>query len=205
MFKKLLSTLTASCMILGTAITVSERNFSCIGKIEANALQNGICGDGVKWSVDNNILRIFGEGDISDYRSYTIEDDYWNGFYYTSRKVFKYEKPPFPKNIKEIIIEDGIKSVGAAAFKNYSDVKKITLPDSLELINEEAFYGCSSLEEIEIPCNVKSAAFANCQSLQTITIKEGVSTIEGNQDLYEGLNGAFDNCSALNQCFFHMV
>ncbi len=53
--------------------------------------------------------------------------------------------------IKEIVINDGIVSVGNSAFENCSSIKSIKIPDTVELMGKDCLKGCSSLESIEIP------------------------------------------------------
>lgn len=47
-------------------------------------------------------------------------------------------------NLNEVIIAEGIKTIGARAFAS-SSLRKITLPVSLESISDDAFEGCMAL------------------------------------------------------------
>lgn len=74
-----------------------------------------------------------------------------------------------------IVIPDGCKRIGAAAFKGMP-IEGMQLPDSLEYIGESAFENCGELEEIIIPDSVKSIgkeAFRSCFCLKTLYIPAG--------------------------------
>ncbi len=52
------------------------------------------------------------------------------------------------KDIKEVIIPEGIKTIGPYAFANLTALTRVVLPSTLERIDYGAFYGCSSLTTI---------------------------------------------------------
>ena len=57
-------------------------------------------------------------------------------------------------NVHSVIIEEGVKKIGASAFCACG-MKKITLPKSLEEIAYDAFGHCTKLEEVVLPDNLK--------------------------------------------------
>lgn len=74
-----------------------------------------------------------------------------------------------------IIIPEGVKVIGQAAFRAQPNIVKVVFPESLTTIQISAFYGCSRLEEIEIGPNLKSigsGAFEGCSSLTKITVSD---------------------------------
>ena len=96
-------------------------------------------------------------------------------------------------SLKEVTIRDGVKSIGGLAFGGCSSLKEIKMPDSLTDIGEVAFSGCTSLEKVTIPKGVKSIgmeAFSRCISLKEVTICEGVKSIR---------EWAFAGCSSLKE------
>ncbi len=69
------------------------------------------------------------------------------------------------KEITEVIIPEGVKSIDAYAFADMTSLVRVTLPSTLERIDQGAFYGCTALKEIEGIENVKfinQRAFENC-------------------------------------------
>ena len=94
-------------------------------------------------------------------------------------------------DVKKVVIEDGVTSIGELAFFKCSNLTNITIPDSVTCIEYAAFHGCSSLSSITIPNSVTSIgvyAFVICSSLTSITIPDGVTSIG---------YGAFSECSSL--------
>jgi hypothetical protein len=70
----------------------------------------------------------------------------------------------------DVVIPDGVTSIGAYAFEHCSILTSITIPDSVTRIGNCAFYGCTSLTSINIPDSVTSirlSAFWGCESLVT--------------------------------------
>ena len=80
----------------------------------------------------------------------------------------------------DVIIPDGVKSIGNLAFYGWTSLTSITIPDSLKSIGYKAFSGCKSLTSITIPDSVTSigeSAFSHCTSLTGITIPDSVTNI----------------------------
>ena len=95
-------------------------------------------------------------------------------------------------NNSDIIIPNGVKSIGDNAFSCCKSLTSIEIPDSVKSIGNEAFFGCESLTSIEIPDSVKSIgndAFYRCTSLTSIAIPDSVKSIG---------NAAFRNCKSLS-------
>ncbi len=178
MFKKLLSTMTALCMILGTAAAlpegIADDFVSTIKAQAANTIDSGYCGNNLTWTLDDEgTLTISGNGKMKDYG---FDDNSWY---------------PKSKNIKKVVINNGVTSIGGGAFDWYQNLTSITIPNSVTSIGYRAFYGCKSLTSITIPNSVTSigyCAFYGCKSLTSITIPSGVTSIDDH---------AFTNCTSL--------
>lgn len=84
-------------------------------------------------------------------------------------------------NITSVIIEDGVKSIGANAFYEFTYLEEISVPNSVKSIGKGAFYKCSSLESIKIPYGVdtiENSSFGGCYALESVTIPETVTIID---------------------------
>ena len=65
----------------------------------------------------------------------------------------------------EVVIPDGVTTIGDYAFSGWRNLTKVELPSSVTNIGSYAFYGCSGLERIEFPKNLSaigSYAFYGC-------------------------------------------
>ena len=154
------------------------------------------CGKNVTWNLSGSTLKITGTGCMYNYISYGFVPWY-----------------PVRNTIKNIVISDGVTSLGDYAFYGSSSLSSITIPNSVTSIGRSAFSGCTSLTAISIPNSVISigrSAFYNCSSLpvidniryadtylveavgnnslSTYTIREGTKFIG---------NSAFSGCSKL--------
>jgi len=102
--------------------------------------------------------------------------------------------PPWDNHkssITNIVILNGVTTVGNSAFENCTDLISVTIPTSVTFIGRYAFYRCIGLASVTIPNNVTSIgsfAFYGCTSLTSVTIPNSVTTI-GNQ--------AFWGCNSL--------
>ena len=151
----------------------------CLGlSISAQAAEetSGSFGKDVVWSFDTATGKLVISG--------TSVMDGWN---------FARDNPweHLKDRITEVVIEEGITSVGYNAFEGCGDLTAVTIPDSVKVINEYAFARCTNLQAVTIPNGVETIgkyAFARCVNLQTIDIPSSVTSIEVS---------AFIGCSSL--------
>ena len=93
--------------------------------------------------------------------------------------------------LTELIIPDGVTSIGDHAFAGCSLLTSIAIPNSVTRIGYGAFVGCSLLTSITIPDGVTSIEgrmFFNCTSLTSVVIPDSVTSIGAE---------AFERCSSL--------
>ena len=80
----------------------------------------------------------------------------------------------------DVVVPDGVTSIGDWAFRNCTSLKSIILPDGVTSIGGSAFAWCESLTSITLPDGLTSigvGAFEDCTSLKSITLPEGVTSI----------------------------
>ena len=73
--------------------------------------------------------------------------------------------------LENVILHDGLESIGVNSFRDCSSLKEIKLPPTVKTIDGSAFERCSALEEIRIPSSVESIgdnAFAGCDKLNRV-------------------------------------
>ena len=106
-----------------------------------------------------------------------------SGGEYIANRTFYY-----CSNVEEIVLPEGITSIGELAFGNCTSLSSITIPNGVTSIGTQSFYGCSQLEDVVIPNGVTSIgeqAFINCTSFRSIVLPTSVTSI--------GF-GAYDGC-----------
>ena len=120
--------------------------------------------DNLTWKLyEDGKLTISGTGTMKDYDSDSNPSPIYNN-----------------SDVKEVVIEDGVTSIGNKAFDSCSSLTSITIPNSVTSIKAATFYGCTSLTSITIPDGVTSigyATFTGCSSLTSITIPDSVTSI----------------------------
>lgn len=84
------------------------------------------------------------------------------------------------QSLTEVVVEEGVTSIGTWAFGYCTKLEKITLPDSVAEIEKNTFTGCSALKSIKIPENVTiiNAIFTNAIALEEIIIQQFVVAID---------------------------
>ena len=76
------------------------------------------------------------------------------------------------KEVTDVVVPDGITSIGYSAFDGLSSLTSVTIPDSVTNIGSYAFFDCG-LKSLLVPASVKSigwGAFAECGKLQNLTL-----------------------------------
>ncbi len=175
----------------------SEEQWAALAKKEDNAplsdavvhyhgftdevIFRGTCGDHLTWTLeDNGLLTISGKGKMADWHCD------WSA--YIHEMPWDY----LITNIRSIVIENGVTSIGACAFSACSNLESIVIPESVTSIGTHAFEYCTKLDAVTIPEGVTSIgtyAFYNCSSLTSVAIPESVKTI---------WNYAFSGCESLS-------
>lgn len=77
------------------------------------------------------------------------------------------------EEIKEIVIHEGITSIGTDCFSEWDSVESVRLPDGLTKICENAFQGEVMLKQIYVPDSVEcmeDCVFEDCTSLEELTL-----------------------------------
>lgn len=156
---------------------------SCDVYVEAIAA--GHCGDYAEdytkysWIMDlENCLIIKLDGRMCDYRTFVNP---WENY---------------KDDIEKVIVSEGTKNIGGAAFKGFTSLKEIEIANSVAEIGDYAFANCSSLTNITLPDSITEITydvFRNCSGLTSITIPKSVTSIK---------HYAFSNCTSLTDIYY---
>ena len=118
------------------------------------------------------------------------------------------------RNVKKIIVANGVKSIGSMSFYDATAMTEIEISDTVTKIGDYAFMNCVNVKNITIPKGVVEIgrqAFKKCINLSGVTVaydvqKIGEYAFEDCNNLtsvifFEGLKKigeyAFKNCSSL--------
>lgn len=138
------------CSLLFISETDDSEEDTLLDEIKENStIFSGECGTLAQFEFsEDGTLHIWGEGDIYSFNSENLPP--WSDYI---------------EEVKIVIIDEGISSIGSMSFRKASGLSVVSLPNTLKNIGGNAFAGCSSLSEIELPSGVEyigKAAFANC-------------------------------------------
>ena len=182
--KRFLSLLASAAMAL-TALTGSITAL-------ASTVASGKCGENVTWTLDSDgVLTISGTGPM-----------YFNTETGNLQTYESWEYSEYANQINEVVIEEGVTTVGPCAFGRvakstvatddvaYPKLKKISLPLTIEKIQKGAFLA-TVIENLTIPENVKQIDSQAYQYslIENVTIPEGVIVYAN----------AFGNCQAIKE------
>ena len=92
----------------------------------------------------------------------------------------------------DLIIPEGVTSIGNYAFYKYSGLTSVSIPNSVTSIGNRAFYftGLTSITISNYVTTIGDAAFSNCSGLTSVSIGNGITSIR-NQTFY-GCGGLTD-------------
>lgn len=157
----------------------------------------GTCGEDAFWTLENGTMTISGYGPTTNF-------EHPGNMYST---VFP-EWDEYKDEIKKVIVEEGITSLGDFAFYKCFNLETAILPAGLTRIGNWTFYDCISLKSVDLPLSLEQLGdnqnnysymgycFYNCQSLESITIPSNVKQMGG---------GVFNDCYALRTVFWNAV
>ncbi len=171
------------CLLLACALLLPV-----LGGHALAASPSGSCGAGLRWSLDygTGVLTISGRGPM---------DDYWAGY---DESVYRFVSTApwweYRDQIREIVAEEGVTSIGDYAFcGDYTDigynVSFVTLADSVTSIGESAFSG-TLLQTVHLGAGLKSIgayAFFADGFLRHIALPEGLTEIGEGAFIWTGI------------------
>ena len=138
----------------------SEETEEELQAAEDSFIGSGKCGDNLRWTEYDHTLTISGTGDMYDWKNKNEGPD---------------DRSPWHRDytIYNVVIEEGVTSVGEYAFLECSGITNVILPSSLTKIKEGSFIGCTKMTTIFIPESVSflyGGAFSGCPSLESINV-----------------------------------
>ena len=143
----------------------------------------------IEWRMEGTTLYITGDVAMDDYE-------------YNSETLFAPWVIEYKDIIEHVVIADGVKSIGEAAFQNCKNLKTVEIPNSVTVIKMAAFHNCESLEAVDLPDNLEEIGWgafyntgitsitipgtimmfseswvADCKNLTEITLEDGMPCV----------------------------
>ncbi len=118
--------------------------------------------------------------DLASWCNISFEDSFSNPLYY-AHHLYSNEST----EITDLVIPNGVTSIGANAFYGGSSITSITIPKSVTSIGENAFSYCSSITNVTIPQNVTSIGtnpFRACTALTSIAVNAKNTTYDSREN-----------------------
>lgn len=130
---------------------------------QSGPIESGQCGENVFWELyENGLLVISGSGPANHVES--------------TNKASPFRKR---KDITDVIIKDGVTTIGHGLFEGCS-LENIIVPESVKSVESSAFASCENLKAITLPSGcttINSLAFSICSNLSRIVIPDSVTFI----------------------------
>ena len=104
------------------------------------------------------------------------------------------------KLLTEVELPSTLRSIGKIVFADFTSLEQIDIPYGVRYLGDYVFSGCRVLKDVNFPVSLyqhsnwaDSSLFANCTSLETVTLPPAFGSIRSNM---------FLNCTALKEVNF---
>ncbi len=196
---KILSLVLAVCMLIGAFPVFAESTTSVVSASQKTAAKD-VTVDGVTYNAEmTKIINV----DYEKSGAYKMPDSVTT----VGVGAFKY-----CENITSVEMSKNVTDIMYTAFYGCKSLKSLTLPDKLKSVDSYAFCDIG-VKSLNIPKGVSFgySVFAICENLETVTVENGVTSIENDMfkeckslksvttsaSLKEIKSEAFVDCSAL--------
>ena len=193
---------------IGNGVTeIGNWAFQGCSNLTSITIGNSLASIGEYAFLNSSITSVY-ISDVAAWCNISFNDSYSNPLSHAGNLYLNNEL------VKDLIIPDGVTSIGDYAFSGSGSLTSVTIPDSVISIGDCAFSSCNSLTSVNIADGVRwignyaflgsgsltsitipdsvisigISAFSSCSSLTSITIPDGVTTIG---------SSAFSRCSSL--------
>ena len=179
--------------------SITSKAFSGCNTLRSVSIPKSMTSIGYQAFKDCSSLNSVYINDLSSWCNISFGNEDANPLYYAHRLYLNRQE------IKDLVIPEGVTSIGNFAFKNCNYLTSVTIPESLTSIGNYAFENCTRLNSIHITdliawCNISFKTidanplyyahrlYLNRQEIKDLVIPEGVTSIG---------NFAFSSCCGL--------
>lgn len=182
------NTLPTSAIVYGYSTNIGAQNYA--GQYERTFIEIDTCGaegDNLLWYfTEEGALVIFGTGDMENYTDGTRAP------WYSMAAV-----------IENVVIEDGVDTIGDRAFSDCSNLTKITIPASVTSIGYGVVANCKNLTTITVAAdNAVYCTEGNClieKDTKTLVLGCKASVIPADGSVTAIGAAAFEGCTGLTE------
>ena len=158
-----------SVTIPDSVTSIGEDAFSGCTSLESITIPDSVTSIGEDAFYNCTSLTEVHISDIAAWCAIEFGDVYANPLYYAENLYLN------GNLVTELVIPNGVTSIGDYAFYNCTSLTSVTIGDSVTSIGDYAFYNCASLTSITIGGSVTSVgedAFYDCTSLTEVHISD---------------------------------
>jgi len=155
----------ASITIGSSVESIGNSAFECCYNLESITISSGVTSIGDKAFLFCGSLTLVQISDLKAWCEIKFSDYNSNPLNYAKHLYLDGEE------VKDMVILDGVTSIGDYAFWGCSGLTSVIIPNSVTSIGKTAFYGCSGLTSVTIGSGVTriyGSAFANCSELTNV-------------------------------------
>lgn len=174
----------------------------CALQVNAEEETSGTWGYNLTWSYNPQTATL------------TIEGTGEMGYY----AVDAYPWSEYAKEVKHIVLPEGLLNIGEGAFRNFLVLEDVNIPSTVAEIEAYAFEKCASLKKLTFKSGllgIRMEAFSGCSSLEQVNIPDTVTTIDSRafyfctslkeiclpRVLESNLSDVFENCTSLEKLY----
>ena len=153
---------------------IGERAFYCCSSLKSVTICDSVTSIGGDAFYNCSSLTGVYIADIAKWCNISCSNYYANPLYYAKNLYFNGEL------VTDLVIPEGVTSIGSGAFSGCSSLKTVTIPDSVTSIGSAAFGHCNNLTSVTIGNGVSEigyGAFRSCGSLASVIIGNGVTNM----------------------------
>ena len=107
-------------------------------------------------------------------------------------------------SMKELTIEDGVKTLGVNAFRACVNIPEVNVPDSVTSIGVGCFYDCSGMVKAHIPdaiTEIPDSLFSGCDNLSEFELSKNVKAAPHKDCAEDAPTDFSSDCIEISQAY----
>ena len=180
--------------IPNSVTSIGEKAFSGCSGLTSVYIGNSVTSIGIEAFSGCSGLKSVHITDLGAWCNIKFSSDFLSSNYSANPLYYAHSLYLNGSEIKDLVIPNGVKSIGYIAFYGCSNLVSVTIPNSVKNIGGNAFYGCTG--ELSINCNISSYP-SHFRPIKGALAYSKFSSIMIGEDVDSIGDHAFYNCSDL--------